>query len=165
MNLLSWLNSNRCCDGKRRFSRKVLVALLGTWITQSISTACSEITRCSWHRGCPPSWLSLFQVGSGERIWDVLIFICDAKEKNQPLYPGTAFQKSKNYPRIPEALMKALTNVSILLQILIGSQEPVQLQNKYNPKQMGKKKPTKKISKLRKVGERFQPYLELENIC
>lgn len=61
--------------------------------------------------------------------------------------------------------MKALTNVSILLQILIGSQEPVQLQNKYNPKQMGKKKTNKKISKLRKVGERFQPYLELENIC
>lgn len=64
-------------------------------------------------------------------------------------------------------LTKALANVSILFQILIGSLEPVQLRNKYNPKQKGKKakQQKKKISKLRKVGERLEPFLEHKNIC
>lgn len=33
------------------------------------------------------------------------------------------------------------------------------------PQTNGKKNPNKKISKLRKVGEQLQPFLELENIC
>lgn len=93
------------------------------------------------------------------RIWDILIFICECKGKNQPLYPDNAPQKHKNYLRKPVALTKALANVSILFQILIGSLEPVQLQNKHNPKQKEKKSQTKKKSQnSEKLGNNFSHF-------
>ena len=63
----------------------------------------------------------------------VPVFICDANEQCffQFLYPDTTLQRSKNYLKIPDgALTKALANFSILLQILLVSQEPIQLQEK-----------------------------------
>lgn len=72
--------------------------------------------------------------------------------------------RNTNYLRITLDLIKALANVYILLQILIGSLEPVQFQNKCNPKQTGKKA-KQKISKLREVGEQLQTFSELKSIC
>lgn len=44
----------------------------------------------------PPHWpFSEWGVERSVRIWDILIFICDAKEKNQSLYPDNALQKHK----------------------------------------------------------------------
>lgn len=124
----------------------------GTRMAVPTPTACSEITRWSWHRACPPSSPSFPWVGSGQISEDLGLphFHLWCKGKNQPLYPGAALQKSKNYLRVPGALIKALANVPILLQTLIGCLEPVQLQNKYNPKQMGKKTLNKKNLKTQK---------------
>lgn len=80
---------------------------------------------------CPfPDW----GVQRSMRIWDILIFICDTQKKSTSVSRKCP-QKYKNHLRIPMALINALANISILSQILIGSLEPVQLQNKCNPKQ------------------------------
>lgn len=94
-----------------------------TQITLSTFTIYSEIMGWSWHRGCLPpcSSLSLKKVDIPVTIWLCPSFHLWCKRTMslfQFLYPGTTLPRSKNYHKMPRALIKALANFSILVQIL-----------------------------------------------